>query len=448
MRYAILLIFLISFIFTFQISLGEEKNVWTITEEVIISNETKEIAADIYVESGGKLVIDGATLKMMCEVIGQYSLIVREGGEIIVKNSTITSSNPYYYYAFEIYGAAEIYDSEIAMVRGHFNDGGIYIYSDSVEIINSTIHDCQFYAIIINGSSPKVIGSEIYNNKAGIKIVDGGMPKIASSKIYSNEKDGLTIISSSPIITECSVFKNWRGIGCYRSAPLIERCTISENGNVGIDASEVNGVSIKKNKIINNGDAGIYIFSSDLEIETNEILGNEFGIKAEFSDVKCNNNNIAGNREWGVYAASTQIQLEDDVWSHGNYGYNHKGQVVRYWSLKVKVTLSGEAIKDIQVSVWDSLGNNVWKGKTDENGDTEHIRVLEYYIDNDGKKHSLNPYKICVKSRDGKTFEKEVVMDQDRYISADMEEGEGNICSFIALLLLPNLLFIAKFRIF
>ncbi len=52
---------------------------------------------DIDVEGGGKLVLDGETLKMSCSHDGEHRIRMKNGSWIVLKNATITSANEHYY---------------------------------------------------------------------------------------------------------------------------------------------------------------------------------------------------------------------------------------------------------------------------------------------------------------------------------------------------------------
>lgn len=143
---------------------------------------------------------------------------------------------------------------------------------------------------------------------------DSSNSQFEFTEISGSTCSGLTLYSSSPVISNCEIFENAKGIECFSciDTVIISNNIIRNNDKydddyAGIVAKNSN-VKIISNQITDNiyanhtSSSGIYLYNSDSFISDNNIVGNGRGIKfyGNLNSGVITNNVISENLSYGV----------------------------------------------------------------------------------------------------------------------------------------------------
>ncbi|MEW5760667.1 MAG: right-handed parallel beta-helix repeat-containing protein [Candidatus Thermoplasmatota archaeon] len=393
---------------------------WTIDQGTDCTGTTIYARGNIVITSTGSLNLKDSNLIFNMTSDGQYGITVKGNGRLDVVNSVIRAeailpfnyssptaraTNYYYKFVVEKNGILNIDNSDVSGMWGTdatpITDvhGGIEIYSSSVQIINSSIHDGKIMGIYISGSSPRIKGSEIYNNGRGSddKYQSWIYPPGWNAEMANSHASGIFMVDASPIIEKVNVHHNWyweydgskhknntdsgyydnatayriygTGIYLYNSTPYIGNSTIKYNGHdddtwylnyddcgwekclkaevgegVGIfgikSSPTVYNTTITKNKV------GIYINE-----EKPKEGGKVFPIRIEKCDIR-ENWDAAGWESWRFYRG-TGIYIEDaqnGLIKNNTIEYNGRPYIEArgwgdyYWSAGVGIGLHNTSI--------------------------------------------------------------------------------------------------------
>jgi len=398
---------------------------WVITSAVTLDRTVKDIRANVRIESGGELRMSNSTLVMNCSKDGEFELLIKPGGRLVAHRANITFGPPRAHYWFRVEGSMELRDSEISGTRGMFDLGGVQITSSDVSILNCRLFDHQWFALVINGSSPAVSGCTIDRCKAGIRVENGARPQLTGNTIRDNERDGITVLSATPVIRDNRLSGNWRGIGLFRSKPEITGNTLSGSGLVGIDCSEGSDAAISGNTITGSGQAGISILTSSPRIASNSITSNGVGINSTSSSCRIEKNTIAANREWGIFSKGGAPVLEANRYTDPAGNPNGLGAVATVWTLSVEVVDSiKKPVPGATVVVKDRSGNEVFRGAPAEDGRVPPIELFQMRSTDGLSSDVSTPHSLRVTWED-LSSSTEVTMDKDRSIRAQLARGSS-----------------------
>jgi hypothetical protein len=151
---------------------------WTVTGQESHSNEVFILYGDLIITTGN-LTLDNCTIKMALGSPdpGRNITVGFDGTFNLLNNSLITtystSPDPY---EFRIDGTAMIENSTVEKMKdidsadanGH--EDGIRIYSDDVEIKNSTIRHGSDTGVFVKNGKVSITNSNIQNNNFGILL--------------------------------------------------------------------------------------------------------------------------------------------------------------------------------------------------------------------------------------------------------------------------------------
>jgi parallel beta-helix repeat protein len=213
---------------------------------------------------------------------------------------------------------------------------GLYInyYSDP-SIVRCTFTSNEYYGIYAqNYSYPDItdcVFFEKYAGSVGIYSDHSSWPYIKNSLFDGNYKNnyGLQGSYSEMTVENCVIRRqNGDGINFTNSHITLNRCTIEDNKNYGIDCSSSSNVEITDCNIANNVNNGINCDSSVLEITKCKIQGNgNKGVEvtsASFPTIT--NNIICNNAHHGISMSDCEDIVIKNNWIHRNgYGYPGDG---------------------------------------------------------------------------------------------------------------------------
>lgn len=237
------------------------------------------------------------------------------------------------------------------------NHHGIFCFSSSPEISDSSIDDNNGDGISCSSSSLTVSNCQISGNKGdGIYCPSSDTSRVTISDcdITNNDSSGICIagydFESPPTISGCTISGNDHGIYCSSSSPTISDCVISSNNGGGIYVAGTNsspsptisGCTISKNErgiycsssspdiikciikdnVTNNNGGGLIFSSCENPTITNSIIsGNKSskiggGIFSTSSSLAITNCTISGNTSnaWGgVYMVNGSSKIFNTI---------------------------------------------------------------------------------------------------------------------------------------
>ena len=254
----------------FNFSLDKtDSNSWFIENETrILRDSTYIVSENITVGQNGTLILINVCLYMNLSYDGQYWITVLDGGNLTIINSTITAYNPENSYLMAVFrgGRLSVRSSRIDYV-GYDAEGGIYIESYDVFIVNTTIS--HTYSALILCEAQNVF--------------------ILDSMILFSEYAGVDMLNT----TNCSIFR-----------------TVFIHCNTAIEAHYSSNIKIINNTI-NDSSVAMYIYDGGegLRILGNNVSNSEFGICIYYT----NNASIIDN---SIDARHYAIELSASSYSH------------------------------------------------------------------------------------------------------------------------------------
>jgi hypothetical protein len=142
-------------------------------------------------------------------------------------------------------------------------------------------------------------------------------------------------------------------------------------------------------------------------------------VNTSTSSVALTRNTISGSSGWGVFCRSGAPTLNSNNFSQGQGSDNVLGDVAVVWSLTILVEEQGHGpVPGANISVTDSSGKTVFKGKTGDDGTVSGIELYQYRI-NSGSRSSGTPHKITVK-KGGLSSSSDITMDRDQVVTAKL----------------------------
>ncbi|MBI9039280.1 MAG: right-handed parallel beta-helix repeat-containing protein [Bacteroidales bacterium] len=284
-------------------------------------------AIELTAENRNTTIIDGGNL-------GNVVFINADSVSVIgftIQNSLISDNNA----GIKI-NCKHVILSENKIVNNH---EGIYLYySDSNYINNNLLLNNNHYGVRLHESNFNLIkGDSVLNNGSyGVSLYHSSYNTILQNNILSNESNGVSIknnpSSNNNIFYNTISNNNGCGIFIYFSSEhsTITGNTISNN-NIGIYLwRNCDYSTISANNIFCNINEGIYIYSSDNNIITNNSIWYNSGNGVKLTIYSTNNqiyhNDIINNAQNAVdfeYASSTS--WNDNYPSGGNYWSDYTG---------------------------------------------------------------------------------------------------------------------------
>ncbi|UCE74075.1 MAG: right-handed parallel beta-helix repeat-containing protein [Methanomassiliicoccales archaeon] len=314
---------------------------WLIQNDTYVHDENIHLNGSITILENGTLTLDNVTLTLNSSSSAVLGIFVKVGGTLNIYHSDITSSNGPY--LFNVDGYMTMESSIISRLVL-----GIAINYGDVTIANSTIYNNDQYAIRCNGS-PVLKNNHIHSNHGGILISWGGAPLLSNNTISSNE---------------------W-GVVCL---------AIGYGTLIGNDISD-------------NAQGGITVELGHFEIHNNTIYSNGgFGITSDHASINATNNTIYDNERWGIYSWGAPIFHKDNTFEK-NGKYNKEGDVLQVWDVLIKIfDADNQSLENVNLTIYDSLGDIIWRGNTI--GNIRTVVLREYELKNDRTEVVHTPFTI------------------------------------------------------
>lgn len=395
---------------------------WVVSSLFTLESTVKDIRANLIIESGGVLQLLNSTLVMNLTKDAEFEILVKPGGRLIARNSTITNGPLGAHYWFRVRGAMELCDSNVRGTWGVFETGGIIISCNEVIITRCRLTDHKWYAITVNASSPEISDNTIEGCRAGIRVEGDGAPNISGNLIRNMEKEGIISLGARPHIRSNRLLNNWMGVGLFDSDAEVSGNEILGSGSSGIDCSSGSDAKISGNTISSGNGAGITIHSSSPLLSSNTISDNAVGVNCTSSRPIIRNNLITGSRGWGVYSVSGSPVLEGNLYTAGPGSENALGAVAVVWRLTIRVEDSERRpVGGADITIRDSLGAIVFRGRTERSGTFSGIELFQLHYDPNGTRHEDTPHTITVGAQ-GLSSSREVEVNEDQSITIRLGE--------------------------
>lgn len=317
---------------------------WIIVNDTCVSNENIAIEGNLTVLENATLTLENVILQINSTSNNIHGIYVDEGGTLNVHNSSITNlSGPY---IFTVDGNMTLESSMVSNMRY-----GIDIEYGDVFIANTTIfnnNQYNFYGLRINGS-PTLLNNYIHSNHRGIVINYGGAPYLINNTITSN--------------------------------------------NYGVVCVAFGFATLVGNNISNNVLGGVTVELGYFEFHNNVIASNGgFGILSDHASINATNNTIYNNERWGIFSWGAPIFLENNTFVKDGE-YNGEGDVLLEWDVLIKVfDQNNESLENVELILYNDLGDVVWNGTTI--GNVRTLVLREYEIVNGSTLILHSPYRV------------------------------------------------------
>jgi len=331
---------------------------WVIVNDTRVSNENIVLEGNLKVLENATLTLENVIIQINSTSNDIHGIYVDEGGTLNVHNSNITNlSGPY---IFTVDGNMTLESSMVSNMMY-----GIDIEYGHVFIANSTIfnnNQYNLYGLKINGS-PILFNNYIHSNHRGVVINYGGAPLLINNTITSNKYGVISV--------------------AFGFATLIG------------------------NNISNNTLGGITTELGYFEFHNNVIASNGgFGILSDHASINATNNTIYNNERWGIFSWGAPLFLENNTFVKDDE-YNGEGDVLLEWDVLIKVfDQNNESVENVELTIYNDLGDIAWNGTTI--GNVRTLVLREYEMVNGSAPTQHSPYRI---SATKKSFTNTTIVD-------------------------------------
>ena len=222
------------------------------------NDSVMDLNNNLILKNNEQLLLYNSTLIFNCTTDKVYSIWISGESYLELINCSLLSKNKEIGFSFIIHGKAKIVNCSINNLWGDENnidyDGGIEIYSNSVEITNCTISNGKSNGIFIYKSSPLITGNTICKFLDDAIELHHSNATIKNNNIIGNEFAIYITTNSNPLISNNNINNNGRGITILTSSPIIKENTFLENSEFAIKYDSDSNPIIDNNIFTNNGE--------------------------------------------------------------------------------------------------------------------------------------------------------------------------------------------------
>jgi hypothetical protein len=230
---------------------GQTLGDWVIQsgDDLLYEDETIVVNGDLIIQDSGILRLNNMRIEMRGRGDNEAAaiLIVEEGGSLFATQSTITAyrngtggPNDFTEYKFEVYGSMVLENCHVSRMWGLYDgyvigpiesthsevQGGIQIFSDDVQIFNSTVTESQSSGIYIVDASPLIMNCSVsYNNRNGLwagsrynEQPELVQPHIHNNTFESNEHNAMWFYYAEATVLDNTVIGGNGGIALSQGA--------------------------------------------------------------------------------------------------------------------------------------------------------------------------------------------------------------------------------------
>jgi hypothetical protein len=172
---------------------------WNVTSTIDHSNIPIVVDGNLNIKSGGNLTMDNSKLKINSSYDGEYKINVMNNGTLNLSSTIVSQYQANYSFDFEVYGIMKTYKSQINSPNGNISSGigGIKIYSNNVNIVNTTIIDGKSSGLYIFNSDPVIENTHIISNQGNGIYLDRSNATLKSLQIIGNQNYGILFNNSN-----------------------------------------------------------------------------------------------------------------------------------------------------------------------------------------------------------------------------------------------------------
>jgi hypothetical protein len=368
-----------------------------------------------------------------------------EGGLLEFFNVTMEHANNSAYFFFKVEGTFIAEDSHIEWLTGQFvTGGGIKVVGGTVELTDTTLHDCEVQGVYVEGREGSVLmdncslermqygvhvnqhGNATLRNGCSIKefskagvLVNFGKVDVSDTTIVSDKtanSQGVAARSSTVTLSDLDINEvRAEGIELADGATGTLTDCVIRNCTVGIrmDDSSADILRCSASECVD----GINLLMSDPAVTDCSLVDNFNGVSSkDCSDgYSLENCVIGGNSQYGIYAVGKGLSETGTVWTHAGEG-NGIARVIQWWSLGVNVSdKQGIPVNNAMVTVRFANGTRVTNQTTDALGSVRDIKLEGHRVENDGTVVDLPKYQVRI-DRGARFAEKDVLMESDKVL--------------------------------
>jgi hypothetical protein len=371
-----------------------------------------------------------------------------KGGNSEVFNNTFIENGilPHPDPALSVGGGIFLEDSYYGFVEDNefsINIGGIRSESSYVYIFDNFIYNSTVYGIYSTGEDSM--------NQSFVNIITNEISFNQNFGIYSSMGRELYVYTNNITYNRVGIYLEG-SLGGVSGGGNIYTNIIAHNSDHGIEAYGTSGsppfdpgLYISGNDIISNGDAGIYLEDSSANIQTNEIIGNMYGVYTSSSTTTILYS-LFNSNQYAVWANASEVDITDseimksswvDFYLENNsyvtslnttfddyaviFADDLSTLEVR-WYLHIIVINGSGPVDSADVTVSDNE-NGTWSEAfvTDSVGRVKFIEVVEYIRDLDSWVY-YTPHNITA-SKDVEIGYAESLMDESKFVIVDLGPG-------------------------
>jgi len=152
---------------------------------------------------------------------------------------------------------------------------------------------------------------------------------------------------------------------------------------------------------------GVTVELGYFEFHNNVIASNGgFGILSDHASINATNNTIYNNERWGIFSWGAPLFLENNTFVKDDE-YNGEGDVLLEWDVLIKVfDQNNESVENVELTIYNDLGDIAWNGTTI--GNVRTLVLREYEMVNGSAPTQHSPYRI---SATKKSFTNTTIVD-------------------------------------
>jgi hypothetical protein len=305
----------------------------------------------------------------------------------------------------------------------HDNNMSAYIDNTTASITESTVYN-QKYGFIGKYSRLTMQSDRVNSTFSGLVFARSNVT-VSNSNFSSINMSAVRLSDSRAEIHSNSMFQC--GYGLFIDASFINatgnRIISNSFEGMQIQNSNINSnfrAALSSNIILNNTGAGISVQDSNLssvEIATNRISSNHYGVSCMNSAIRMENNSIVNNSWYGLYSKGTSVQSLNNYFQQVDYDIyiteNSKMASINDTFSKNNTFIDSVSSWTVSWFLWISVkdkfgtpasgselvvrdnnnGTFEIRNRTDSLGNSPKITIMEFRIKN-GLAVDFNPYNI------------------------------------------------------
>ncbi len=241
---------------------------WQITGETHVKNEQIILSENVIIYSGGKLFLSKTTINWNCTYDGEFFLLVKGGGQLVIGNDSLLTSIAGYGFNITTEPGSTLSITNSTIEYGGYSKPELWIPAVRVETENAVFSNITFNSlsnvgIEFSGSSGGVVqGVKLSDVSRGI-IIESSQNLVIIENWINNMYIGIELSNTENITIKGNSFNN---IGAFAISTPHDSFSPSTR------------LTIMENTINNTRDGSIYLRSvSYPRIENNFIDNSDWG---------------------------------------------------------------------------------------------------------------------------------------------------------------------------